>query len=370
MTNIEEIKDLFGFLLIGQAASNIGRLLTKFNFKTLFINTAEEDLNTLVEINPDHKYKIINGEGCHKDRNIAKELAIGDIDAIYRKLELDILKKEIIGVVFSSGGGTGSGIGPLLTDYISTKNPDKIVCIITVFPSVEESIRTQINAYETFKEISEIKNLGSVFVLDNNKLDKIKINEKFSSLFDCLSKLPTYLNERGNIDKGEFKELLGTKGVSIIGVIKLNDDKYLNKNNKLDITEAIIKDIKLRNIFAPLENNNIIKYIAISCPILKGYPINYNLLKKELGIYTDIYTSYNDENLVIYVISGLSLPLTRLNQIEQIIYEGKDDVSKNIREVVSGKLNTDIDFINILENSKPNKADEVEDIFAKYGKKK
>ena len=54
------MKNKIGFIAVGQAAGNIGLLLEQRGYKVLYINTSQEDLNTL----PGAKFKhhIKNGE--------------------------------------------------------------------------------------------------------------------------------------------------------------------------------------------------------------------------------------------------------------------------------------------------------------------
>jgi len=96
------LKKDIAFIAVGQAGGNIGSLFEAMKFKVLYINTSMEDLLTLTDAK--HIYHITNGEGAAKDRNVAKDLLIADI----QELQAEILKKiteQFIFVVFSAGGG-------------------------------------------------------------------------------------------------------------------------------------------------------------------------------------------------------------------------------------------------------------------------
>lgn len=66
------MKNRFSFVALGQGGGNIGYLLEKRGYPVLYINTSQEDLDTLE--NAKFKYHIPEGEGCHKNRHKAFQL--------------------------------------------------------------------------------------------------------------------------------------------------------------------------------------------------------------------------------------------------------------------------------------------------------
>ena len=78
------MKKEIGFVAIGQAGGNVGRLFEKMGYTVLYINTSEEDLKTL----PDaaHKYHLEGGDGCNKDRAKAKKLLAQNIDRFMKEV--------------------------------------------------------------------------------------------------------------------------------------------------------------------------------------------------------------------------------------------------------------------------------------------
>ena len=64
------MKNEIGFVCIGQAGGNIGNLFDELGFNVLYINTSQEDLDTLKGAK--HVYHIPGGEGCSKNRDKAK----------------------------------------------------------------------------------------------------------------------------------------------------------------------------------------------------------------------------------------------------------------------------------------------------------
>ena len=114
--------------------------------------------------------------------------------------------------------------------------------------------RPFINSYECFKELEDIEGLGATFILDNNKDDKIEINKKFVDLFSAVLEIPTYKDIKGNIDRAEIKEMLSTRGASVIAKLGQSSSS----------TASLIKLITEEGIFAPVESDSVTKYIGLS----------------------------------------------------------------------------------------------------------
>ena len=121
------MKNRISFLAVGQAGGNIGLKFEQKGYKVLYINTSREDLDTLGTAK--FKHHIKNGEGSNYDRKKAKEAVINDYEEISKKI-IEGLDTEFDYAIFSSGGGTGSGVAPMLVELIlgdiAENNAEKI----------------------------------------------------------------------------------------------------------------------------------------------------------------------------------------------------------------------------------------------------
>ena len=213
------MKKKIGFVAIGQAGGNIGKLFEDKGFSVLYLNTSQEDLQTLK--NAKYTYHIAGGEGCNKDRAKAKRLVMEDFDNISKEIyeKMDV---SMIYVVFAAGGGTGSGCGPMLIDLLlgdiaAGESKVESVGAITVIPSEKESPKTQINCYECFEELTAISSIASVMIIDNSKGDKLILNQHLVNVFYNFIEIPNrHKDERGNIDRAEIEETLKSKGMLIV----------------------------------------------------------------------------------------------------------------------------------------------------------
>ena len=276
----------------------------------LFINSSQEDLSTLAGAK--HIYHIKGGEGAAKDREAAKRLVNADIKNIVNEIS-NTVSEEYIFVIFSAGGGTGSGSAPALIERLSESMPGKKICGIAILPSCGESLKAKINAYECFAELVRLPKMNGLFVLDNKtRSDKLALNESFVELFAAMAGLPEYTDMRGNIDTRELKQILDVRGCIQISVLPSGQSS----------TPKLIESIK-NSIFAQAEQDGIIQYIALSA----ASEINAAALYNNVGKPLDLFQGYNGD-ATICVLSGLSYPYTRLEEIRGQISEEQDIMKK------------------------------------------
>jgi len=344
------MRNNIGFIAVGQGGGNIGSLLEERGYNVLFINTSREDLETLNEAK--HTYHIKGGEGCNKDRDKAKDLIFEDFEAISEQIEQK-LPEEYIYIIFSSGGGTGSGSSPMLVDLL-IQHTNKKVGAITILPSSSESMKAFINSYECFKELEGIENACATFILDNNRADKFTINRDFVELFDSFIDIPQHKNMRGNIDVAEIKELLSTRGAAIISKMVKNTSN----------TPRLIKSIS-ESIFAPPETDRVIKYIGLSA----STQIDLDAVIRETGTCLDVFQGTNPDS-TICIFCGLSFPYTALKEIRAKVEVNREAITKSIAATKETQLTDGINFLSDVANNKNvTPKTDVSDVFAKYRRK-
>ena len=345
------MKSQVGFIAIGQGGGNIGLLFEKAGYNVLYLNTSAEDLATLEGARNVHHIK--GGEGCNKDRNKAKELVEDDFDVIAEKIT-QALPEEYVFVIFTAGGGTGSGSSPMLIDLL-IQYAEKKVGAVCVLPSRSEQLRTFANAYECFVELEGIEGMGATFVLDNNTADadKFTINSAFFDLFDSLLRVPQHRSAKGNIDIAEVKELLSTRGAAIISKLPKGADG----------TKALIKSFK-DNIFAPLEDDRVIKYIGLSAVS----SIDLNAVTIETGTCLEVFQGSNPSNTVC-ILCGLTYPYTELGKIKEKVEENKETLAKIMTSTRQARLERGPGLIDDMQGKRmPNAEKDISDVFAKYRK--
>ena len=340
------MKDI-GFIGVGQAGGNIVQLFERKGYPVMYINTSQEDLNTLKDSK--YVYHITNGEGANKDRDKAKKLVIDDYDNIAAMVD-KVMDCEILFVVFSSGGGTGSGTGPMLIDLMLDEN--RKVGAVTILPTAEESIKTKYNSYECFRELLSLDKMASLFILDNSKADKFYINDRFFRVFDDYVNIPDrYSSQKGNIDDAEIKETLLTHGMSCI---------YSDYDTSMtNLPKSIFSDI-----YAPIEGDKV-KYMSLAADDSVS---SFEELHKAVGVPYDEFRTYTDSDCILRL-AGLNYPLSRLDELHSDVLSGKDIIINNTT-VNRQELKDDFDFVKKSPGAMPRAEPKSKrNIMAKYLKR-
>ena len=218
------------------------------------------------------------------------------------------------------------------------ENPYKKVGLVIILPSMEESLQARINAYEALSEIIPLKNnLGSIFVLDNNKRkDKLSINRSFAGLFDSfinIGDVPSSIY--GVIDIAEQKTLLETSGVAMIHKVAQNEQSNLL---------ATVNE----GIYATIEPNKKIKYIGLSQPEAKEDKgtIEISSVIDVVGQPIDTYMGYGNSETVLYL-GGMSFPKTYINSLAESIKSEQEKAEKAMEDD-----DISMDNLNFLANRK------------------
>ena len=309
------MKDKIAFIAVGQAGGNIGQLFESMGYTVLYINTSREDLETLE--NAKFRYHVSNGEGCNKDRHKAKHLIVEDFDNIAAEIEAK-LQDRLLFVIFASGGGTGSGAGPMLIDLLIDDGRE--VGAVTILPSPAESVKAHINSYECFTELTQIQGTAACFILDNNRGDKINLNEQFADDFNSFLEIPEkYKSLRGNIDRAEIEETLKAHGMAMI--------VHAQGVDSSQVIQALTD-----NEYAPAEADRTVKYITAA---LTGN-VSMEDLEKAVGTPVDTFRAYSGEESICCV-CGMTYPKTRLEEMYNKVAENKDTIRKNLEATQENK---------------------------------
>ena len=132
------MREQFGVIGLGQAGGNIANLFENKVYNTVYVNTSLEDLNTIKGV---HKLHIAGADGAAKDRKRVLQLAMESFGDIVQKIE-NIITQEYIIVVYSSSGGTGSGLSTPMLKYLAQIGKTCIPVVILPDDTVESAKST------------------------------------------------------------------------------------------------------------------------------------------------------------------------------------------------------------------------------------
>ena len=284
------MKDQFGIIGLGQAGGNIANLFEGKGYNTVYVNTSQEDLNTIKGV---HKLHVTGADGAAKDRKKVLQLAMESFGDIIQKIENIITQKYVI-IIFSSSGGTGSGLSTPMLKYLTQTGKTCIPVVILPDDSVESAKACE-NAYNACIELMSIQGLGATFILDNSRNDKFVINNKF------VCELDSFINIKnssmyGNIDMAERKQMLSCPGVAIIGKLSKS------RSTAPEIIEALHY-----GIYTEIESKTAY-YLGVSTSN-KSLDIN-NIVSAIGGVY-DTFSGISDAT-TIAIVTGLQWPQKRI----------------------------------------------------------
>ena len=376
---------MFGFVGVGQGGSQIADEMRKLEFPAIAINYSQCDLNSLEYI--EKRLCFLGSDGVGKQRSIAIELMKDNWESAvsFIKQNLSQPSVEVIFIIFSTAGGSGSGISPLLLEIMTNEMPDKVFVACPILPDIRETLVNQANALSTFDELSKLDNC--ILPIDNQKAFKFSkmmpknkiystINTSFANSLSEIHKYTEMYSKNGNLDKNDLRQILNTKGIASIGTAVFADpiDSLLEISQD-NFSNTIYKSWE-NNIFVNIEFDQIMRAGVIfdGQESLMQY-LDYDLIFSKfnnpvLDMFEGNYhTKYGT---VTTVLSGLSWCSTRLAQIEHLVKQNEqvlqelsfNDADNNTR--FQSKLN--MSDLNSKLRKRPKKAMSVLDIMSKYNR--
>lgn len=331
-----------GILSFGEAASQIAEFAISRGYEVIVANTAKLDLNKLKNVPTDCKLHLEGWEGAGRNREEGREAALIHAELIAQKVETKFHDCDVVFVAGSCGGGTGSGGLQVGIEIVSTiKN---YVGVITTLPDINESVRAQMNTLECFSELSQFEQLGSVFILDNEKLrqnfpDKNKkelhvlSNTEFIDNLNEISRLTTQDSYLSNFDKNDFLDIINERGCTTISKIHIPAEEI---KSDADLAKMIQKSWVLSSHPSGEQGQIVKAAILAKMPEKSTKLINHELIFQEIGMPYDIMEGYyynegNDNHYTIYtILSGLSFPNERLAQMESLSQQAEQKLMKQI----------------------------------------
>ena len=325
---------------IGNAGGQVANIACARGFNTFCINSSEKDLDIIDE--NISVFLLGNSEGAGKDRRVAK--------AFVKQYYKDLLKTEdfidfinnidVVFIVSSTGGGTGSGMSVILADILSKVYVNKIFINIGILPTLTDSIGAQRNTLEYLKEI---KNLGKGYMLyDNNKYKHLTPDAYMSNInseiVDALCYLRgdySYKTKYGMIDDADMFKLLTVPGMINISYYENFMEKDMDDKVMLD---TFIPKIMKTNGTCQIDKDRIIKRMGVivnlSEDLSRYYSSGMEDFKSNVGEPLEVFEHYylkEDEsipNRLGVILSGLSIPDDRIQIVVQRIKEVEDALNK------------------------------------------
>lgn len=270
--------------------------------------------------------------GAGKERTIAKTLCLqsiqdGELDCLDR-LVTD--EDDLIVLIASAEGGTGSGSLPILAKYYTQVLGKSVHCVI--FTGFEEDSRGLQNTIELFQEIDDeytVEVISNKKFLDkfNNKLKAEKAaNEELAKKIAILVGRDIIESEQ-NIDETDLFKASTTPGFMMIESAQLDRIKNVNQFNQ------ILSDM-IDDTYSLDCTDKSIKRLAIILNVSERtqdvIDLQVEVIKNKLGIPYELFTHVQydktKEESISIIASGMNMPLEDIKDI----YEKYKSQTENI----------------------------------------
>lgn len=365
---------MIGFLGLGGCGGNIADEAQKMGFLSGAINYSQKDLDS-IEVK--HKLRLSGSEGVGKNRENAIALFQEQWETASKFVQDNFSNVDAIIFAFSSSGGSGSAISPILIEIISNLMPDKVLSAFVVVPDLSEAMVSQDNCLQTFAELSRLN--ISIFPIDNQQVKAIQsgknriYQETNSKSIELLNKIVSYTDKHsknGNFDKKDFLTVLGTKGIATISEIEL---VTLNKNVELSAKgiSTTVHNSLVNSVFVPVEFDKVTR----AAIIFDGQEGLMELIDHELifskfsnGIPIDLFEgNYHESNgRLLFILTGLGWCNKRLQDIELSIEGNKDKIEAVLTNTPSYESKPSSILNTLLRRPPTEKKKSVMDILSKY----
>ncbi len=157
------------------------------------VNTDSADLSGLSVIRPDFGHRILigskktGGHGVGKINELGAQIAKEDSDKIVDAIRQTkrFFESDAFLLIASSGGGTGSGAIPIMTQIIRERYADKPVYDLIILPFEHEESTEERATYNTALCLKSVNSVASAVILVDNQ----RYVRKDSSLSNNISKI-------------------------------------------------------------------------------------------------------------------------------------------------------------------------------------
>lgn len=386
-------------------AGNAGDQVADYCKKELGISAIALNMsgNDLTSVSHAHKIVIGDEQGAGKDRTIAKRFIQQSMRSVATDPEIVKLIEEcdIIFVPSSTGGGSGSGTAPVMTDILSRMYPTKKFILIGILPTIQETVVAQQNSIEYLKEVhmmsknaKESNGIAPTYMLyDNGKFSEMSSNEAMVHVNKEIVKdiavirgeyqLPSQYN---SIDQRDMKKITGTPDRLVVVRLENIREKEVDEKSVEDrISEAIRKsahaELEIDNIVRRMGlivslNNKVIKSMDTTLPKIRS------IVGEPIEAFEHIHVNLTDQepSRVALIMSGMSMPDDRIEKMIQRVDEVKHQITKVKTSSVLDEATT-ADLNKIRQTSavvdvakqdltsdevKPTKDVDIDNIFSQY----
>lgn len=367
---------------IGNAGSQVAALAQQeLSVDVLAINSSENDFYTLPESVP--RVPIGDLRGAGKDRKTAKVFLKSKVMSMMEDNDIkNILKKDVVFVVSSTGGGTGSGSSIVLANIIKEVFVDTHVIVVGILPTLAEAFSTQVNTIEYMKELVEISKDMTYMMYDNEKFAKEPtqnmmdhINASIVQDINVLRGTYNVPTKYSSIDERDTMNIISTKGR--IAMSSLYDIKEKDLDGKT-IEEMLIEQLKV-NAHSELQRDMIVNrtgiIVNLSERLIESFNSHLPKVQQFIGAPVEEFEhiAINEDRHMCNNVFLIAAGLTQVNDRIRRINERIDEINEQQQQQEDESELNAVDFDSMTNKIERRVKDEesstkdISSIFSKFG---
>ena len=243
-----------GVIGLGNTGNQIAALAAEeLKIPAMAINSSEKDLETIANKIPKILISDTEGasKGAGKNRALAKSYLKDSILSIISKEDVQtfISDLNVLFLVSSTGGGTGSGTALLMANIISSMFVDTHVIIVGILPVMSEALSAHVNSLEYLNELYGNLENQTYILYDNDSLYNIPsykmmdtINREVVKDIDVLRCTFNYTTKYDSIDEQDMKRLISFPGRIMVTRLEDLKERDLDKSSIEDLLISKIKN--------------------------------------------------------------------------------------------------------------------------------
>lgn len=378
-----------GVIGLGNTGNQIASLAyEQLKIPVMAVNSSEKDLETINNNIPKKLITDADGEskGAGKNRQLAKKYLKDSIMTFLSSEDVQefIGELDVLFIVSSTGGGTGSGTSLIMSSVIASMFVDVHVITIGVLPVMNEALSAHVNTLEYLNELYGTLENQTYMLYDNDKYSGMPsykmmnlVNEEVVKDINVLRCTYNYTTKYDSIDEEDMRRLISFPGRILIARLEDIKERDLDRDT---IEDLLIKKIK-SNAHTEIQRDQ--KVIAtgiianLSEAVFSEFDNHIEKVRDFIGDpdhdFNHLYVNEERKmpNNVFLIIGGLSVVNDRITKISDRIeeIEQKQKIREEENTLNDLGVNELSKKVSSKDKSKKTTADNVDiaSIFSKFG---
>ena len=328
-----------GIIGLGNTGNQVAALAQeRLKVPVVAINSSEKDLESVPQIKVRRLIKKKDGEsaGAGKDRSLGKQYLKDSVMDLLKDEEINeiIMGLDVVFVVSSTGGGTGSGTAPILTNLISERFADTKCIMVGVLPVNNEAYSSHVNTLQYLDELYNVLSNQTYMLYDNDKLAGLpsyqlleKVNNEIVSDIDVLRCTYNTKTQYDSIDDRDMTRLISFSGRIMVSRLEGFQEKDCDNQT---IEDMIITNIK-KNCHVESQRDHKVMATGIitnlSDALTSDFDNNIPKVREFVGdpvhafAHIKVNEDRKDPNNVFFIETGLTPINDRINRISDRVEE-------------------------------------------------